>query len=118
MNNLEVALTKTLCPVCLKEQDGDLILNSKLTEKAANEVKQLHNKVVGYGDLCDECKIAIGDGIYLIGVDESKSENKNNPYRSGEIFGITKEAFNRIFNQENKLQWTFCEREVFKQIGL
>ena len=116
MNNFEVALTKTLCPVCLKEQDGELIMNSSLTEKAAKQVKELHNQITGYGDLCEECKEAVGDGIYLIGVKDNT--DRNNPYRSGHIFGIKKEAFEKIFNSLPKDQWTFCKEFVLKQIGL
>jgi hypothetical protein len=36
-NKLGVALTKTLCPVCTKEMDGDILLNIRLTESDAKK---------------------------------------------------------------------------------
>ena len=116
-NNFEVALTKRLCPVCCKEQDGEIIRNFNLTEKDAKQVKEMHNQVVGYGELCDDCKETIKDGIYLIGVlDEEQS---NNPNRSGHIVGITNEAFQRIFDMPGfDKQFCFLHIDLMRQIGL
>ena len=117
MNNLEVALVKRLCPVCLKEQDAEIIMNSKLTSKDADSVKEMHGKVVGYGDLCEDCKSPIGEGVYFIGVDDYL--DSSNPSRSGHIVGITKEAAERLGNEQIvKAQWCFCEVDHMKQIGL
>jgi hypothetical protein len=101
MSNLEVAMVHRLCPVCENrvEEASEVILNSKLSEHHAKKVKDMHNKNVGYSkSICSECKEGIGDGIYLVGIIEDKTENINNPYRSGHVLGITLEAFNRIFN--------------------
>ena len=124
-NNLETALTKKLCPICLKEQSGDILINSKLTPKAAKEVKELHNKVVGFADsICDECKDVIGDGVYFIIVDESLSEDMNNPHRTGHILGVKKEVINDLCNDEKlgkkiiDSQMTYIDINLAKQIGL
>ena len=92
-------------------------MNSKLIEKNAKQVKEMHNQVVGYGELCDDCKETIKNGIYLIGVlDEEQS---NNPNRSGHIVGITNEAFHRIFNIPGfDKQFCFIPVDLMKQIGL
>ena len=47
-NNLEVSLVKELCPVCCKEIDGPIIMNRILTEEYAKNVKDLHNRVIGF----------------------------------------------------------------------
>lgn len=120
-NNLEVALTKQLCPVCLKEYDGDIVMNSLLTEKYASQVKELHGKITGFMDhICDECKETIGDGVYIIGCIESKTQDFSNPFRSGDIVGIKKEAAERLFNNNKAIEKQCCymDIEVMKQIGL
>ena len=48
--NLEIALTKEACLACGKLIDGPIIINSILTEKAANEIKQIHGKCIGYSE--------------------------------------------------------------------
>lgn len=87
MSNFEVALVKELCIVCTKEVDGNIIMNSILTEKHAKEVKDLHGKVVGFAEEpCEECKKEIEKYLILIGIDEEKSDLENLPegfYRTG-----------------------------------
>lgn len=96
-NTLEVAMTKELCPVCLEETDGSIVMNTRLTEGEAKKVKELHGKVTGFGPVCTDCKI---EGVYLIGVDPEKTDDRRNPYRTGTIIGITNDAFERIFEQK------------------
>jgi len=94
MNNLSVALTKELCPVCLAEMDGAIIMNTILTEEHAKEVEELNGNVVGYSAcMCDKCRDAIGDGIYLI----AAQEDGEYPIRTGRVIGITKDCFELCF---------------------
>lgn len=99
-NNLDdefsVALAKEYCPVCLKEIDGPIIINNELTKEAADKVKNLHNKVIGYANhICDECKSKLKDGyVYGIGVDMKKTVSTDNPYRNGVIFLLDKSIHN------------------------
>lgn len=91
---LGTALVKRLCPVCLKEQDSEILLNKVLTEKNAKEVEKLHGKVIGFlDDGCDECKEKLPPekGTWFIVVDVEKTDDRNNPYRTGSIFGLSKE---------------------------
>ena len=96
-NNLEVSLVKELCPVCCKEMNGPIIMNSILTEKNAKNVKDLHNKVIGFADhCCEECSkykdevvkkeadiiesfkdyiIIIKDGTQIVFIDEETGKN-------------------------------------------
>lgn len=94
MNNFEVALTKEICPVCGKEMDGPLIMNSFLTEKCAKEVKDLNNKVIGFADhCCEECAKYKDDAVYFVSIDESKSsQSLKELYRTGKISGVKKDS--------------------------
>lgn len=91
---LGTALVKRLCPVCLKEQDSEILMNTVLTEKNAKNVEKLHGKVVGFlDDGCDECKEKLPPekGTWFIVVDVEKTTDRNNPHRIGSIFGVSKE---------------------------
>ena len=91
---LGTALVKRLCPVCLKEQDSEILMSKMLTEKNAEEVEKLHGKVIGFSDdCCDECKEKLPPekGTWFIVVDSEKTDDRNNPYRTGSIFGVSKE---------------------------
>lgn len=94
MNNFEVALTKEICPVCGKEMDGPLIMNSFLTEKCAKKVKDLNNKVIGFADhCCEECAKYKDDAVYFVSIDESKSsQSLKELYRTGKISGVKKDS--------------------------
>ena len=55
-DKLGVSIVKYLCPICGKEADNGIIMNSLLTEENAKEVEKLHNKAIGYADhACKEC---------------------------------------------------------------
>ena len=91
---LGTALVKRLCSICLKEQDSEILMNNVLTEKNAKEVENLHGKVVGFlDDGCDECKEKLPPekGTWFIVVDSEKTTDRNDPYRTGFIFGVSKE---------------------------
>ena len=92
--NLGTALVKRLCPVCLKEQDSEILMNTVLTEKNADNIEAMHGKIIGFmEDACDECqeKLPKDKGSWLVVVDLDKTEDKSNPHRTGQLFGVTKE---------------------------
>ena len=96
---LGTALVKRLCPVCLKEQDSEILMNRVLTEKNAKEVEKLHGKVIGFSDdCCDECKEKLPPekGTWFIVIDAEKTDDLSNPYRIGSIFGVSKEYAMKI----------------------
>jgi hypothetical protein len=118
-NNLEVALTKELCPVCLKEMDGPLVMNQILTEKKAQEIKELHNKVVGISEKpCEKCELYTKLGIVVIGIDPEKTEDMKNPYRTGNLAVIKKEFFDRneINIGDNKI--IFMDYKEMESMGM
>ena len=96
---LGTALVKRLCPVCLQEQDAEILMNTKLSEKNADNVEAMHGKVIGFmDDACDECqeKLPKDKGSWLVVVDLSKTEDKFNPHRTGQLFGVRKEYAQKI----------------------
>jgi len=112
-NNLEVSLTKELCPACLKEMDGAIVMNSILTEKHAKEVKELHGKVVGFSDkFCGKCQEYADNGIILIGFCESKTEDMSNPYRTGH-FLVVKERWLKNINDNKIIEQAKAKRMLF-----
>ena len=125
--NLEVSLVKELCPVCCKEIDGPIILNSILTEKEAKKVKDLHNKVIGFADhCCEECAKYKDEAVFFVSIDESKSskDSLKNLYRTGKISGIKKEADiiksfkDYIVTIEDGTQLIFIDEKAGKNLGV
>ena len=126
-NNLEVSLVKELCPVCCKEMDGPIIMNTVLTEKHAKKVKDLHNKVVGFANhCCEECSKYKDEAVFFVGIDASKSskDSLENLYRTGKISGIKKEADiiksfkDYIVTIEDSTQIIFIDEEFGKKLGV
>ena len=126
-DNLEVALVKELCPVCGKEMDGPIILNSILTTNEAKKVKDLHNKVIGFADhCCDECARYKDEVVFFVGIDASKSskDSLKDLYRTGKISGIKKEADiiksfkDYIITIEDGTQIVFIDEETGKILGV
>jgi hypothetical protein len=98
-NKIGIALIHELCPVCAKENNSSIIINSRLTEKMANYVKEQNGKTVWSKEICPECKAMLNQGFVLIGAVQSKSE-PNNPYRSGNLWCIKRETAQKIFGEE------------------
>jgi hypothetical protein len=62
----------------------------------AAKVEEMHGKVTGFTDKpCKECLEAVGDGVYIIEVDEQKTEDMNNPWRTGKQWGLSKNFIER-----------------------
>ena len=92
-NKVGTALVKRACRVCAKTFDAEIVLNTKLTEYNAKKVEDLHQKVVGYlEEPCDNCKELMGQGIVFIGVDDEKTEDKKDPYRTGHMAVVRRSA--------------------------
>ena len=126
-NNLEVSLVKELCPVCGKEMDGPIIMNTVLTEKHAKKVRDLHNKVIGFADhCCEECAKYKDEAVFFVSIDASKSNNDSleNLYRTGKIIGIKKEADiiesfkDYIITIKDGTQIVFIDEEGGKILGV
>ena len=126
-DNLAVALVKELCPVCGKEMDGPIILNSILTTNVAKKVKDLHNKVIGFADhCCEECAKYKDEAVFFVSIDESKSSGGSleNLYRTGKISGIKKDIDmikqfkDYIITIKDGTQIVFIDENAGKKLGL
>lgn len=49
---------------------------------------------------CDKCKGYMTQGVIIIGVDESKTTDRKNPYRTGHFCVLKDEAIKRLVNPE------------------
>jgi hypothetical protein len=118
-SNLGVALTKELCVVCNKESDGAILMNKVLTKSLAKKVEDMHGKVIGFSDKpCSECLEAVGDGVYIIEVNEQLTEDMSNPYRTGKQWGVKKEAIERMVSDKDMLETTLKKQACFMPIEL
>lgn len=101
MSKLSKNLTRELCPVCTKEMDGDILLNTRLTEGEAKKVEAMHNQVVGWSKtLCPDCSDMKSKGFILIGAVEKKTKDVTNPYRSGNIWVVKEEVAVQLFGEK------------------
>ena len=120
-NKLGVALTKILCPVCTKKMDGDILLNTRLTEGAAKKVEAMNNQVVGWSKtLCPDCSDMKSKGFILIGAVEAKTQDVTNPYRSGNIWVVKQEVADDLFkpNGAPASGIAFIDVNVAKEMAL
>lgn len=129
--NFEVALTKSICPVCAKTFDGDLVISKRATASANNYVKSLRGKILReqWCENCENVKKSRGaEGVvFLIEVDASKSnisENKErlrqeDAYRTGRIWAITEESYSRIFDADSPKQGiAFIDQQTAENLKL
>lgn len=123
-SKLGVALVKELCPACLAEMSGPIIMNQRLTKSAAEKVEKMHGQVVGIADrFCEQCEDYANQGIIFVGIDESKTEDMSNPYRTG-LFAVVKEAAVKKFIHEPLLskvldkRMTYIEHDTAVQLGM
>ena len=112
------ACSVTKCFYC--GGDHHLIMNTRLTNQAAEEVRQAHGKIVTM-EPCAKCEEFMQKGVILIEVlDNTDIEN---PYRTGGFAVLTEEGIKRCFPPEQaeialKHRWCFVEQSIWKAIGL
>jgi len=102
----EVALTK--CYFC--SEDADIVINRRLTKKAAKQVAEMHGKVISR-EPCSKCKKYMEQGVIVITFDDSKTppnpESTDDLYRDGGFYVLKDEAIERLadwpeFNEKAK----------------
>lgn len=101
-------------------QDKGIIMNTRLTEKCAQEIKKMHNCVIDH-EPCDQCKKYMEQGIILVSVRDG--DNGTNPYRTGGFAVVTEEGVKEfstpeMFEQVKKTRFAFIEDSIWKQLGL
>lgn len=119
-NKLEVALVKELCPVCTKETESSILMNTRLTETDAERVKDMHGSIIWAKELCPECMEMKNQGFILIGAVEKKTTDATNPYRSGNIWCVKQEVAETLFAPHGapKSGIAFIDVTVAQQMNL
>lgn len=95
------------CFACGKDAGIALLGKLKNDEEAP---KEMTDKTI----FCNDCQNVINqDGLLVISVRDG--ETGDNPYRTGKMVGITKEAKNRIF-KDIKTNVCYMEDSVFSKL--
>ena len=101
----------TRCYYCGEMKD-EILLSKRLSDLSNIDGKCV-NKVP-----CENCDNIMTKGIMLIEVRDG--ESGDNPYRTGNVFVITQQCAESIFNNIdfNKHRVIFIEQSICKQLGL
>lgn len=94
------------CFFCL--EDRGVVLFGRLKGDAEAPRTVVLNK-----EPCDNCRELMGRGIILISVDESKSEDRQNPWRSGGWCVVKDEAVRRMITTPELLDAVLEKRMAF-----
>lgn len=119
-DKLSVALCGLVCPICGKKCDDVIIMNERLTEKAAQEVKETHGQIIGYADKpCKDCQEQIDNNKFiLIEIDIDKTNDMKNLYRTGRLAYVNKDSnfYKNLDNQFKVREACFIDIETFSII--
>lgn len=90
------ALVYKACPCCGKkdEEQSEIVLHTRF-----GDLSEIHNKITGFGHLCKQCQELTAKAIACVVVDSSKSDDMKNPYRTGNLFGLSEEWCNKCFKE-------------------
>lgn len=122
-NNLEVGIVKYACPICGKEVNNEVIINSKLTKKAAQSIREMNGKFIGYSkNACEECLKYKDEVVFFIGIIPEKSDKTNGIYRTGDVVGVKQESdfvkdvpAEYILKTDNDVKFCFIDVEAGKK---
>lgn len=119
-----VAMVHYACIVCGSNVEDSTEI---AIHKEFKSLKEIHNKVLGYSDtFCKDCTDKIDNAkelaYFIVVIDESKTENLNNPYRTGQVFLVKASAFKSFVKPEfmqqiEKFKFTFMDFNVAKKLG-
>lgn len=96
----------THCECCGKE------IGIALFGRLKDDVEAPRNVAMG---LCDDCKKVIDSGGLMI-IEVKDGESGKNPYRTGRIVGITKEAKEKMFKEYNAAPMAYMEQSLFTKL--
>jgi hypothetical protein len=79
--------------------DEHILIDTRIRDKPGKLETEVHNKAIGIAnELCPDCKEKIGEGTYMIEIDPAKTEDMRNPWRTGNIIGVTRSFWERNFD--------------------
>lgn len=116
--NFEVALI--CCFFCGKEKG--VIINSQLTAKAAQQVRECHGKAIDL-EPCDSCKKLMKQGVMLFEIAKVPDDPEELPERTGRIAVVKDSAFDNFPDEDFKKQvlerrFGFIQKELWELMGL
>lgn len=117
MDNFKVAMTYRICPICGAKMDSEIVMNTKLTKKAAKQVEELNGKIVGISEnVCDECLKHKDDVIFIVKkhTDFVGPSGTYIAVKSNSEFFKDKEEF--IITSKNGAKFVYIDSEVFDLI--
>jgi hypothetical protein len=120
-NKLGVALVKRACPICATPHDAEIVMNTRLSVPMAQRVEEMHGKVVGeMEEPCKECKELMSKGFLCVQVDEAKTEDHRNPWRTGKQCVVKLEAMKRLITDHKLLDKgiAFIPIDAWEKMGL
>lgn len=117
--NNPVALVYHQCPLCLAKDEGEILIHKRL-----GDLSKYNRQVVGLSkEPCSDCKDLMAQGLLIIEVDESKTTDEKNPWRTGHMFVLRKESGERIFTEAFNQPYptkgvAFLSQEVVDALGI
>ena len=99
------------CEVCGKDYGIGLFGAAIKDKKTGKTCEAPHEMVHG---LCEDCQKVVDQGGLLI-IEVRDGETGNNPYRTGRITGITKQAKEGMFHNVNS-NICYMEHTMFEQL--
>lgn len=113
--NQSVATTHELCPVCCKKMNENLLIHKRL-----GDLSKIDGQATGFASHpCPDCQVLADQGLIIIEVDEAKTYDEKNPWRTGRTAVIKREAAARIFNIGlSRTPAIFLTMEATEKLGL
>lgn len=119
-----VAMQHELCPCCLIKVEGSEVI---LIETRMQDISKRDRQPSGISlELCTECRKTAddNDGVWIVEVDEHLTEEKDNPYRTGNIVMVRAEEMKRLLvpgemaDKVLSLRWAYMPKETTKATGI
>lgn len=115
------AIVNKACPICGKvdEEQSELLISKRF-----KDLSDIHNQTIGFGHFCASCKADTEKAVMFVVYDEQKSEDMKNPYRCGEVFGMSDDWIKRSIHPQELQDDMLNKRMAFityqdaKEIGL
>lgn len=103
------------CPICGKEF-GLALFGSGLRDKKTRKEVEAPRKIAMPDQICDSCKNVLDQGgVFFIEVkDGEAAKNSKNPYRTGRLIALKKEAAERMFKEIHPV--SYMEHSVYEEI--
>lgn len=115
MNEPRIGVALMKCFLCL--EDGDIIMNTKLTEHHAKKVEELNGKASPHAEPCNKCKELMKQGVIIITYDPEKSGPEVGDFwRTGGWFVLKDEAVERMAEVMNEQGKKVVEQAIEKRV--